>query len=203
MVALTSLDQQPFGVTWVLDEPMARSSHALVDKGRVWLIDPTDEPEALDRALALGRPVAVLQLLDRHGRDCAAIAAGLGVPHVIVPPVLVDTPFTIVPVVENRLWREVALWWPAQGLLVVPEAIGTSPGFAPGPAGAGVHVGLGLRPPRGLAGYVPAHLLVGHGPALHGSTAAVALREALDRSKSDLPRAVVAIGKTAVDAARR
>lgn len=202
-MALASLDRQPFGITWVLDEPMTRSSHALVDDGRVWLIDPTAVPEALDQALELGRPAAVLQLLDRHGRGCEAIAAGLGVPHFKVPAALPDTPFKVIPVVDNKLWREVALWWPGQGVLVVTEAVGTAASFAPGPEGAGVHIGLRLWPPRVLAGYVPTHLLVGHGPSLHGSTAAVALREALDRSMSDVPRAVVALAKAAVDTVRR
>ena len=51
---------------------MARASHALATEGAVWVVDPVDWPEAIDRALTLGRPAAVLQLLDRHNRDCAA-----------------------------------------------------------------------------------------------------------------------------------
>jgi hypothetical protein len=59
-VAAVLLEELPFGLTWRLDEPLARSSQALVDDRRLWLIDPTDEPAALERALALGRPAAVL-----------------------------------------------------------------------------------------------------------------------------------------------
>lgn len=191
--ALASLDESDVGLTWVIDEPMARSSHALADGGRVWFVDPTDVPEALARAGTLGEPVGVLQLLDRHNRDCGAVAARLGVPHLRVPDALPGTPFEVLPLVRNRFWREAALWWPARRALVVAEAVGTSPAYAPGRQGAGIHIGLRLRPPRRLAEYAPEHLLAGHGPALHGPRAAAALHEALRRSRRDLPRGAVAL----------
>jgi hypothetical protein len=52
------LEETAFGLTWVLGEPASRTSHALVDSDRVWLIDPTDEPVPLERALARRRPAA-------------------------------------------------------------------------------------------------------------------------------------------------
>jgi hypothetical protein len=64
--------------------------------------------------------------------------------------------------------------------------------------GAGVHIGLRLRPPRRLAAYEPEHLLVGHGPALHGPRATAALHEALGRSRRDLPRAAIALPRALV-----
>jgi hypothetical protein len=159
----------------------------------VWLVDPTDTPEALELIRALGEPAAVLQLLDRHNRDCAAVASRLGVPHLRVPDALPGTPFVVVPLMGNRFWREAALWWAGRRALIVAEAVGTSPAYAPGRQGAGIHIGLRLRPPRLLAGYAPEHLLVGHGAALHGPRAAAALHEALRRSRRDLPRGAVAI----------
>src|SRR5438874_2495123 len=63
-----SYEELPFGLTWVVDEPMRRTSHALADDGRVWFVDPVAEPEALERARALGEVAGVLQLLDGHGR---------------------------------------------------------------------------------------------------------------------------------------
>lgn len=48
------------GFSWIVGEPMARTSHALASDGEVWLVDPVDWPEAVDRAAALGRPAAVL-----------------------------------------------------------------------------------------------------------------------------------------------
>jgi hypothetical protein len=192
-VSITSLDESAVGLTWVVDEPIARTSHALVDDGRVWLIDPTDQPVALKRVAALGEPAAVLQLLDRHNRACDAVADRLGVPLLRLPAALPGTPFEVIPLVSARLWREVALWWAEPRVLVVAEAIGTAPTFAPGPMGAGVHIGLRLWPPRRLAAYEPEHLLVGHGPALHGPQATAALHEALGSSRRDLPRAVIAL----------
>ena len=64
---------------------MTRTAHALATGDGVWLVDPVDVPEAMERAAALGAPAGVIQLLDRHNRDCAAIAARLGVPHLRVP----------------------------------------------------------------------------------------------------------------------
>jgi hypothetical protein len=31
------------GLSWVLDEALERTSHALVDGGRVWLVDPVGD----------------------------------------------------------------------------------------------------------------------------------------------------------------
>ena len=79
-MSLRQLETHDLGLTWVIDEPFARASHALADDGRVWIVDPVDDAEALDAVAGLGEPVAVLQLLDRHNRDCAAVASRLGVP---------------------------------------------------------------------------------------------------------------------------
>ena len=78
-------DRGPDGFSWIVDEPMARTSHALAARGMVWLVDPVDWPDAIDRACALGEPAAVLQLLDRHNRDCAGLAAQLGIPLFVAP----------------------------------------------------------------------------------------------------------------------
>jgi hypothetical protein len=189
-VGIERYDELPFGFSWVMDEPMARTSHALAADGRVWLVDPVDDPAARERAAGLGTPAAVLQLLDRHNRDGAEIAARLGVPHFKVPGALPDSPFEVVPVVRLPGWREVALWWPQTRTLVVAEALGTAPMFAADRGDAGVHLLLRLLPPRSLRRFAPEHLLVGHGPGLHGPAAASALRRAFARSRRDLPRIV-------------
>ena len=202
LAANVFVEESPLGLMWTVREPISRTSHALVDAGRVWLIDPTWDPAVFERVAALGEPAAVIQLLDRHNRDCATIAARLGIPHLSVPASLPDTPFSVIPVVDIRFWREVALWWPSQRTLVVAEAVGTTQAYAPSPAGAGVSIGLRLWPPRALAGYDPDHLLVGHGPALHEPQAAVALREAMERSRRDLPRALTELLKLVRGTAR-
>ena len=189
---LSSLDETPVGLEWVVDEAMTRASHALVDDGRVWLVDPVDVPEAIDRATALGDVEGVLQLLDRHPRDSKALAKRFGVPYLRLPAAApAGSPFELFDVVSVPKWREKGLWWPERRALLVPEAVGTGPMFTAGKADAGVHIMLRGLPPRGALGdYEPEHLLCGHGPGIHGPEASRALREALARSRRDLPAAV-------------
>lgn len=175
--------QDAFG--WIVDGELAqRCSHALVAGGRVWLVDPVDGDGVEERLRAAGEPAGVLQLLDRHNRDCRALAARLGVPHHMVPvEPISDAPFEFHVVRHTRRWQEVALWWPARRLLVCAEAIGTIPFFvAPGDR-LGVHPLLRLRPPRRqLASLQPDVLLCGHGEGIL-SGAAPLLHEALRTSR--------------------
>jgi hypothetical protein len=188
---MPAYDEQPYGLSWTIAEPMARTSHALVDAGRVWLVDPVDDADAISRAAALGEPAGVLQLLDRHNRDSEAVAERLGVERFVVPKELPGTPFEVIEVIDNRLWREVALWWPKRRVLVVPESVGTAQMFTTGSDPVGVHVGLRLKPPRRLAAFAPEHLLVGHGANLHGPQTAAALSDALDHARGGLPKALL------------
>ncbi|GIU94579.1 MAG: hypothetical protein KatS3mg012_1036 [Gaiellaceae bacterium] len=175
------------GFSWLVEEPLTRTSHALAADGRIWLVDPVDWPAAIERALELGRPTAILQLLDRHNRDCAAIAGRLGVPHLVAPDEVPDSPFECLALERRRRWQETALWWPERRTLVVAEAVGTNRFFTGGRAPLGVHLLLRLTPPRALADYEPEHLLVGHGEGLHGPEAAAALSRALAESRRRLP----------------
>jgi hypothetical protein len=176
------------GFTWVVREQMERASHALVHDGRCWLVDPVAWEPALERAAALGEPAGVLQLLDRHGRDSAALAQRLGVPLLRLPQALPGTPFEPSRLVDRPWWRETVLWWPQQELLIVPEAVGTSRYFALGRP-LGVHPLLRLTPPYSLRCHRAQHILVGHGPSLHAD-AADALEQALQHARSDIPRAL-------------
>jgi hypothetical protein len=190
-MADVEIHEHAAGLTWVLSgEPMARASHALAADGRVWLVDPVDEPEPLARAAALGEVAGVVQLLDRHNRDGAAIAQRLGVALARLPSTLRNTPFETLSGVDVPKWREVALWWPETRTLVVPEAVGTVEAFAVGDGSVGVHPLLRLFGVGRLRHTEPELLLVGHGPPVAGPEAATALREALARSRSDLPRFV-------------
>jgi hypothetical protein len=190
MPATTTLHEHALGLSWVVDEPMERASHAVADDdGRMWLVDVVDDAAAMARIADLGTPAAVVQLLDRHPRDCAAVAARLGVPHLRLPSALPGSPFEVHDVVQVPRWREVALWWPGRKALVVAEAVGTGRYFAVGSGPVGVHPWLRMLPPRGsLGGLEPDVLLTGHGPPLTGPGTAEALREALDRSRRDVPK---------------
>jgi hypothetical protein len=73
----TSLRHHSVGISWCESGVMPRAAHALVDDGRVWLIDPFADGPALAAVAELGEPAAVIQLLDRHQRDGESIAADL------------------------------------------------------------------------------------------------------------------------------
>jgi hypothetical protein len=189
------VDEIVDGFGWIQDDRERRASHALAVDGRVWLFDVIDDPDLDARVRELGEPAAVVQLLDRHNRDCATVARRLGVPHHRVPRQLPGTPFELRPVVRLRFWREVALWWPERRILVVADAVGTIPFFCAGAEPAGVHPFLRLWPPRSLRGLEPEHLLVGHGEGVHHHPTVVesALRTArrrLPRMLFELPRKV-------------
>ena len=181
-------DEYDFGFSWVLDEAMLRTSHALIVDGRVWLVDPVDVPEAIERATALGPPAGVLQLLDRHDRDCRALAGRLGVPHLDVPDFVPDTPFEAIPAIRVRGWRETALWWPERSALIVAEVVGSNELYTGGAGGVGMHPLLRPFAPGDLRGYKPEHLLMGHGPGVHGTAAAEQLERAHRRARRDIPR---------------
>jgi hypothetical protein len=157
----------------------------------VWLVDPVDHAQLDDRVLGLGEPAGVIQLLDRHERDCATVAARLGVPHHVVPRSLPGSPFEFRPVVRFRWWREVALWWPGRRVLVVADALGTVPYFCAGAEPVGVHPLLRPWPPRSLRGLEPDHLLVGHGEGIHHRPDAV--ERALRTARRRLPRLLLGL----------
>ena len=180
------VDEFEAGFGWQADEPeyLERTSHAVLSDGEVWLFDVLDVNGLDDRVRALGEPAGVVQLLDRHGRDCAQVAARLGVPHFLPPT---GSPVSTVPVVSLPGWRERAAF-PRDGVLVVGDALGTASYFrAPGERLA-VHPLLRLFPPRALRGPTPEHVLCGHGEGVHGREAAPALDEALRTARRRIPR---------------
>ena len=194
-------DEFDFGFSWFPDEPITRTAHALDTGDGVWLIDPVDVPEAIERAQALGRTAGVIQLLDRHNRDCAPLAERLGVPHLRLPKAVPGSPFTVVEVVKLPRWLEIALWWPEQRALVVAELIGTNDIYRIGKGPAGMHPLMRGLPPGALRHYQPEHLLVGHGRGVHGPLATAALHDAYDRARKDLPKLVLqlpAMAKAAI-----
>lgn len=182
------VDELEFAVGWIAPEPrfMQRASHAIAAGGGVWLVDPVAEPGALERVRALGEPVGVVQLLDRHGRDCASVAAELGVPHHEVPDAApAGAPFEVMPVLARKRWHEVALWFPAEETLVCADAVGTAPYYRARSERLGVSPLLRLTPPRSLLRVAPLHVLVGHGAGVH-EDAAAALRDAVTGARRRL-----------------
>jgi hypothetical protein len=189
-------EEHAAGFSWLPDpgEVMQRACHGIAVGGRVWVVDPVDVEGLDERVRAAGEPAAVIQLLDRHNRDCEEVAGRLGVPLRRLPSGEVeDSPFEPVQLIRNRLWNEVVLWCPAERILVVPEAVGTAPYFRAGDERVGIHPMLRLTPPRKLAGFDPEHLLTGHGTGMHGPETAAALRHGLDGARRRIPQAMLSI----------
>ncbi len=182
------LDEWDGGFGWASDERLQRTSHALVVGGRVWLVDPVDEPELEERVRALGEPAGVVQLLDRHRRGCSDWALRLGVGHARAWEAL-DAPFDVLAIRNRSWWREVALWEPLGRTLVCADALGTLPFFrAPGER-IGMHPLIRPFPPRVLRDVEPQRILVGHGAAVTEG-AAEALRDTVAHARRRFPAAV-------------
>jgi hypothetical protein len=182
------LDEWDGGFGWASDERLQRTSHALAVQGRVWLVDPVDEPELEARVRALGEPAGVIQLLDRHQRGCAAWALRLGVGHARAWETL-DAPFEVLAIRNRRWWREVALWESVGRTLVCADALGTLPFFrAPGER-VGLHPLIRPFPPHALRSVEPERILVGHGEGVTDGAAA-ALRDTLAHGRRRIPGAL-------------
>lgn len=205
------------GMSWIAypEEGMERASHALVAEDELWLVDPVDA-DGLDEALAEYGPVAgVVVLLDRHKRDSAAIARRHDVPvyvHESMDGVaaaldadierfddeLSGTPFSVLPVVDSRFWKEIALYDAENRTLVVPESFGRASYFLTGEERLGVHPMRRTTPPRDVFESVDAErILVGHGtPILEDATRAI--RDALSGSRVRMPRLYAGILRNAL-----
>lgn len=211
---LLVLERWDGGIGWTIEgDPVRRTSHALAvgaadgaaGDADLWLCDPVDAPGLDDLLAESGTVAGVVLQLDRHHRDSAAIARRHDV-AVHLPPALAGeaddldcetetfagelggTGFHQLTVVDNRFWREAALYAPERGTLVVAEAVGGTPVHAAGDHQLGVHPVLRLFPPRRALGDLrPERVLVGHGTGvLDGG--GEALQGALARSRRAAPR---------------
>lgn len=202
-MADANFEEHELGISWRPDpgEVMQRACHAvrLGDAGRVWIIDPVDVDGLDERveSLAAGTTIAgVLQLLDRHQRDCARLAERYGVAlHRLPFAAIAGSGLESVRLLDTPIWREVAIFSPADRALIVPEAVGTAPYFRAGAEPIGIHPMLRLTPPGRLAAYEPEHLLTGHGTGMHGPGTAAALADALAASRRRIPAALASIAR--------
>ncbi len=214
------IDRFDDGVGWIAhpNEEMRRASHALrvpagepgtddasggagsTDDGDVWIIDPVGADGVDDLFAEFGDVRGVVVLMDRHGRDAAAVAQRHDVP--IFVPSFVDpgidartqpvtdrlpgTDFEVVRTVDWPGWDEAALF--DGETLVVGDAVGTATYFTTGDERVGVHPMLRVKPPRALEGLRPERILVGHGEGVMRD-ATSALEYALDGARRRAPKA--------------
>ena len=182
-------DETDFGVGWIEDAAEAKTGHALVVDGRVWLVDPIEPEGVEERVLALGEPAGVLQLLDRHNRAAAAMAARL---ERAAPRRATGAAGHAVHGAARRAQPALeggrALVAGARASSCAPTRSGRSRSSARASEPVGVHPALRLKPPRGLVGLGPEHLLVGHGDGLHGPGTAAAVDDAVRNARRRIPR---------------
>jgi hypothetical protein len=177
-----------FGWTPARPEVQQRASHAVAAGGRVWIIDALDGDGIDERIHALGEPAGVVQLLDRHNRDCRAVADRFRIPHYVTPfDGIRDAPFEVARVIDLPGWHEAALWFPVERILVCADAVGSASYFRAKGEPLGVHPLLRLWPPKGLARFEPSQLLLGHGEGVAGDQAAQALHTALRTARRRIP----------------
>lgn len=190
MAVFQLCDEFDHGFGWREVGFLERNSHALVADGACWLVDPLADRAIEERVHAAGEPAGVIQLLDRHPRDCAEVAERLGVPLYVVPfEGIARSPFNVLHVVRMPGWREVALWWPDARALVFADALGTASYFRSRGERLAVHPFLRLLPPKAMAkGLTPIHVLCGHGEGVHGDEAAAELEQALATARRRAPR---------------
>jgi glyoxylase-like metal-dependent hydrolase (beta-lactamase superfamily II) len=179
-------DEFDGGFGWIVDEFLERCSHALVADGKVWVVDPVAGDGVEERIRAAGEPAGVIQLLNRHNRDCAALAERLGVPHHAIPLEAIP-PFEFLTVVMNPVWKEVALWWPERRVLVCADALGTARYYRARKDRLALNPLLRPFPPRRkLSAVAPSRILCGHGEGLQ-EDAEAAVREALRTARRRIP----------------
>lgn len=209
------IDRWRDGVGWLAHphERGRRASHAVAAEDGVWVFDPVDAPGVDELLAELGEVAGVAVLSSYHARDADAVAARHGVP-VFVPrgvdrvaervdaPVerydatLGDSGFAVHRFEPLPTWQEVVAYREADGTLIVPDLVGTGPGYTVGDERVGVVLSHRLFPPREtLGGLDVERLLFGHGEGVF-EDAAGALEEALDGARRRFPRALLAHGVT-------
>lgn len=112
-MADAAFEEHDLGISWLPDpgEVMQRACHAVRLGGsrRVWIIDPVDVAGLDERieSLAAGAGIAgVIQLLDRHNRDCVRLAERHGVPlHRLPFAGIAGSGLESVKLLDTPLWR--------------------------------------------------------------------------------------------------
>lgn len=207
---LEPIDRWSDGVGWLAypHEEGRRASHAVRADDGVWVLDPLDAPGVDDLLADLGSVAGVAVLGSHHARDASTVANRHDV-AVHVPTWMdrvaerVDAPvqryertfgdsgFEVRRVEPLGLWQEAVAYREADGTLVVPDLLGSGPGYTVGDERVGVVLSHRLVPPRAVFdGIEPHRILLGHGRGVL-EDADEALADALAGARRRFPRAVV------------
>lgn len=204
------IDRWEGGFGWLAhpEEEGCRASHAISGEDGVWIIDPVDAP-GLDGLLEeLGEVTGVVVLCSYHTRDADIIANRHDV-AVYSPRWMdrvtdrVDAPITqyettfgnsgfeIYRFEPLSLWQEAVAYRDVDGTLIVPDLMGSSPGYTVGHERVGLVLSHRLLPPRDRLGDLdPERILFGHGKGIF-ENAGMALDSALSGARRRFPQALV------------
>ncbi|MDX5989797.1 hypothetical protein SIM67_16305 [Haloferax mediterranei ATCC 33500] len=185
-----------------------RASHAIKADDGVWIIDPVDGPGVDELLESLGAVAGVAVLCSYHARDAGTIADRHGV-AVHVPQWMdrvderVDAPikryeatfgesgFRVHRVEPLSMWQEAIAYREADGTLIIPDLLGSGPGYTVGDERLGVVLSHRLFPPWDiLGGLEPQRILLGHGEGVF-EDASEALNDALTGARRRFPKALI------------
>lgn len=208
--AAKAIDRWRDGVGWLAhpEEQGMRASHAISTDDGVWVVDPVDAPGIDELVAELGDVAGVAVLCSHHARDAGPIANRHDV-AVHIPSWMdrvaerVDAPierydstfgesdFEIYRFEPLSLWQEAIAYRENDGTLVIPDLLGSAPGYAVGTERVGVVLSHRLFPPRStLGGLEPERILFGHGTGVFDDAGAV-LDDALSGARRRFPRALL------------
>jgi hypothetical protein len=204
------IDRWDDGFGWLAHpgEDGRRASHAISGEDGVWVIDPVDAP-GLDGLLEeLGEVTGVIVLCSYHTREADIVANRHDVPvyiprwmdrvvnRVNAPIKQYETTFGNSGFETYRfeplsLWQEAVAYREADGTLIVPDLMGSAPGYTVDHERVGLVLSHRLFPPRGRLGDLdPERILFGHGEGIF-ENAGTALDTALSGARKRFPRALV------------
>ena len=173
------VDEWENGFGWIGSpgEKMMRTSHAFVEDGDVYLVDPVDAVNLDERISEYGEVEGIVVLFARHERDSEKLSERYGCP-VYVPEWfdrsldaeverisgrVPGTEWEIHDVVDSRVSREAALYHEGSKTLIVADALGTANHLC----GRGEKLGMSplyrFNPPQKLLDFEAERVFCGHG----------------------------------------
>ena len=198
------LDEWKHGFGWIAkpEEKMQRTSHALVENGDVYLVDPLDA-ENLDQKIdEYGDVEGIILLFDRHERDSVNLAEKYGCPIFVsecfersldaevkeISDNVPGTDWEIHQVIDSMTGKEAALYNTENKTLIVADALGTTNHMR----GRGEKLGMNplyrLRPPVKLLEFEPERIFCGHGEGIQ-ENASEMMKETLENGRLKAPSA--------------
>ena len=192
------IDEWENGFGWIAKpkENMRRTSHAVVEDGDVYLIDPVDA-ENLDQKIdESGEVKGIILLFERHERDSEKLAERYDCPVYVpewfereldaevkkISEKVPGTDWEIHTVVESRMANEAAIYNEDNRTLIVADSLGTAKHLR----GRGEKLGMSplyrLNPPQKLLDFESERIFCGHGEGIR-ENATVTMKDTISKGR--------------------